>query len=44
MQTVLNQLLIRESLLLSKWLMSAEFRVTAGVEMMVDDCMSFAII
>jgi hypothetical protein len=43
-QTVLNQLLIRESLLLKAWLMGAEFRVTYDIEMMVDDCMSCAII
>jgi hypothetical protein len=37
-------MLITECLLLSARLMGAEFRVTYGIEMMVDDCMSCAII
>jgi hypothetical protein len=44
MQTILNQLWITKSLLLSAWLTSAEFRFTAGLEMTVDDCMSCDII
>jgi hypothetical protein len=40
MHTVLSQLLIIESLLLNALLVSAEFRVTAGLEMMLDDCVS----
>jgi hypothetical protein len=40
MLTVLNQWLITESLLLSAWLVSAEFRVTVGLEMMVEVCVS----
>lgn len=37
MHSVFNQMSITESMLLSAWLMSTEFGLTAGLEMMVDD-------
>jgi len=44
MECVLNQMSITESMLLSPWLMSTEFGVTADLEMVVDDCMYCAVI